>query len=62
MAGETGPDVKRIGPFVQLRVDYTTRWECPHDQSSAGHAGSYTVYLVEVQDEWRIIDVGGWVT
>jgi hypothetical protein len=54
--------VLRAGPFVYLDLDYSTRAARREDQAPAGSAGGFTVYLLETEKGWMLVNASEWIT
>jgi hypothetical protein len=55
-------EVLRVGPFVRIGIDYTTRMDRAADEAPAGYAGGYTAYLLQTDEGWRVVATSIWIT
>jgi hypothetical protein len=54
--------VSRVGPFARLGVESSGRVERRPEQAPWLYYASTIYYLMELNGEWVIVDMGGWIT
>lgn len=55
-------EVRQVGPFVQLGIDYSEYYQREESPHPAGFAGGITVYLIRTVAGWRVVHSSRWIT
>jgi len=54
--------VRTWGRFARVEITLSERLDRSADLAPAQFAAGTTYYLMELNGEWVIVDVGGWIT
>ena len=55
-------EVRQVGPFVRLGIDYTEYYQREESPHPAGYAGGITVYLIHTAGSWHVVHTSRWIT
>ncbi len=53
---------QRVGDLLRIRWEWSAWFEREPDAAPEGYAGGEGVWLVRVDDEWRVAATSGWIT